>query len=190
MIRTESVWEILCYERKRLKQDMTSYDVALQNLFIGQTVFARYNNRMYRINRINYDQTPYSEFTLADGNVTSLKGYFEKLCNFVIREDHQPILVSEVKAKQAGEASMVVYLIPELVYRTGLTSEMRHDFRCMKELSAYIRLDPQSRSQTTTRLLEKIIGNEWDIVLNKDLDFPSRELEAGRLYGADPQGYA
>ncbi|CAJ0608303.1 unnamed protein product [Cylicocyclus nassatus] len=199
MIRTESVWEIMCRERSRPNQDLNSYEVTLQNLLYGETVFARYNNRMYRINHIDYEMTPYSEFTLADGNVTSLKAYFEKQYNLVIREGNQPILVSEVKAKLPGEAPMEVYLLPELVYPTGLTTEMRHDFRCMKELSAYTRLDPERRSETTKRLLDKITGNErcvalmrtWGIVLNNDLvSFHSRELSPERLYGAADQGYA
>lgn len=100
--------------------------------------------------------------------------------------------VSEGKAKAPGEAPRNAYLLPELCYPTGLTDAMRKDFKHMKELSQYTRLDPEKRRQSTERLLNTIHGNErccallerWGIHLDRQLvSFQSRELEAEKVSG-------
>ncbi|KHJ97507.1 hypothetical protein OESDEN_02511 [Oesophagostomum dentatum] len=78
------------------------------------------------------------------------------------------------------------YLLPELVYPTGLTDSMRRDNRQMKELSKYTRLDPEKRRVKIEILLRKIYSSaecisllqNWGISLQNELiSFKSRELE-------------
>ncbi|KAK6732202.1 hypothetical protein RB195_016529 [Necator americanus] len=198
MIRTQSVWQIMCFERDRVRGDKSRFQAVLEECLVGETVFAKYNNKMYRITSINYDMSPESTFTLADGTTTTLKGYFLKQYDLTVTENKQPVLISQGKPRQPGEAPQMAYLLPELVYPTGLTDSMRRDFRHMRELSNHTRLDPEKRRRTTERLIEKILANErcrmlmrnWGISLhNKLVTFESRELEPEKLFGYNRDGY-
>ncbi|KAK6059057.1 PAZ domain protein [Cooperia oncophora] len=144
------------YELKRVKDNIERFHINMEGLLVGETVFARYNNKMYRVAGIDYSMTPDSTFTMNNGSETTLKNYFEKQYNLVIRAARQPVLVSEGKVKQPNGAPQYAYLLPELCYPTGLTDAMRKDFRHMRELSRHTRLDPEKRRQTTEKLLTMI----------------------------------
>ncbi|XGW10333.1 hypothetical protein V3C99_012093 [Haemonchus contortus] len=198
MIRTESVWDVMNYELDLVNRDIEKFQSKMEGLFIGETVFARYNNKMYRVAGIDYNMTPDSTFTLNNGSLTTLKNYFEKQYSLIIRAHRQPVLVSEGKIKQPNGAPQYAYLLPELCYPTGLTDAMRKDFRHMRELSKHTRLDPEKRRQTTERLLSMIHHNDkccallerWGIHLDRRLvSFKSRELNPERLFGLHPEGY-
>ncbi|VDM67541.1 unnamed protein product [Strongylus vulgaris] len=94
MIRTESVWEIMCAEDLRARHDRARFQAAMEEIIVGQTVFARYNNKMYRITSISYDMTPQSTFARTDGTVTTLSEYFEKQYDLSVLVDTQPVLVN------------------------------------------------------------------------------------------------
>ncbi|ETN70491.1 piwi domain protein [Necator americanus] len=143
MIRTQSVWQIMCFERDRVRGDKSRFQAVLEECLVGETI-------------------------------------------------------SQGKPRQPGEAPQMAYLLPELVYPTGLTDSMRRDFRHMRELSNHTRLDPEKRRRTTERLIEKILANErcrmlmrnWGISLhNKLVTFESRELEPEKLFGYNRDGY-
>lgn len=63
-----------------------------------------------------------------------------------IKDLKQPLLVSNLKEKdiRGGQADKII-LVPELCRATGLTEDMRTNFRTMKELSNYTRVGPASR---------------------------------------------
>ncbi|KHJ96221.1 PAZ domain protein [Oesophagostomum dentatum] len=153
---------------------------------------------MHRITGIDYKMNALSTFTLSDGTPTTLRNYFERQYNLKLTTDEQPVLISEGKPKQPGEAPQQTYLLPELVYPTGLTDSMRRDNRQMKELSKYTRLDPEKRRVKIDVLLRKIHANAecvsllqgWGISLHNELiSFKSRELEPEPLYGNRRDGY-
>ncbi|WKX94696.1 hypothetical protein Q1695_011735 [Nippostrongylus brasiliensis] len=198
LIRTDSVWEVMRYEMNRVRGDMNKFYSAMEDVLVGQTVFARYNNKMYRILEIRYDMSPESRFTLANGNDTSLRDYFEAQYNLTIRASDQPVLVSEGRVRQPGDSPQRIYLLPELCFPTGLTDTMRKDFRHMKELSQHTRLDPERRRRSTEALLIKVHNSDkccallekWGICLDRRLvSFRSRELEPEKLYGTSPNPY-
>lgn len=66
--------------------------------------------------------------------------------NKTIIDLKQPLLVSNLKEKdiRGGQADKII-LVPELCRATGLTEDMRTNFRTMKELSTYTRVGPASR---------------------------------------------
>ncbi|KJH43427.1 piwi domain protein [Dictyocaulus viviparus] len=215
MIRTQSVWELMNNVYRHVEYNLERFHAKIEELLVGETVFARYNNKMYRVTSINYEMSPGATFTLCDGSVTTLKEYFEKNYNLSVTQMKQPVLVrsiiqsfflnymlifqiSEGKVKQPGEAPHCAYLLPELCFPTGLTESMRKDFRHMRELSQHTRLDPEKRRITTENLLERIHKNErclvllqkWGIELEEKLiSFQSRELEPEKLIGIRPHGY-
>lgn len=110
------------------------------------------NNRTYRIDDILFDKSPRDTFDSADGREISYIDYYkvqlihiENDC-FVpmwcllfisfqkygktIKDLNQPLLVSHLKEKdvRAGQKKDI-FLIPELCRATGLTDDMRSNFR-------------------------------------------------------------
>ena len=49
-----------------------------------------------------------------------------------------------------------ILLIPELCHMTGLTDEMRSDFRVMKDLAVHTRVGPAQRVDTLSRFMEDL----------------------------------
>lgn len=73
--------------------------------------------------------------------------YFQKY-NITINDLGQPLLISRSKPRdiRAGMPELV-YLIPELCRQTGLTDEMRANFRLMKALDVHTKIGPDVRIQ-------------------------------------------
>ena len=53
----------------------------------------------------------------------------------------------------------LVMLVPELCYMTGLTDEMRSDFRIMKEVAQHTRIAPTVRQECLVKFVRNIQGN-------------------------------
>ena len=49
-----------------------------------------------------------------------------------------------------------ILLIPELCHMTGLTDEMRSDFRVMKDLAVHTRVGPKERIETMQKFVAQI----------------------------------
>lgn len=62
----------------------------------------------------------------------------------------------EGKPKQPHEPPQRTYLVPELCTPTGLTDDMRKDFRLMRALSHHTRLDPMKRAMSTKELINRL----------------------------------
>jgi aubergine-like protein len=74
----------------------------------------------------------------------------------------QPLLLNRPKtkakrdgAKESTENDMVC-LIPELCCMTGLTDEIRKDFRIMKEMAVHTRVAPTQRYESLKMFIENI----------------------------------
>ncbi|XP_064631456.1 piwi-like protein 1 [Lineus longissimus] len=127
-----------------IKQDNRFQDKCVKEI-VGQIVLTRYNNRTYRVDDIQWGQTPKSTFETRNGPV-SFVDYYAKAHNADIKELGQPLLVSKLKAKdrRAGQTDDIL-LVPELCYMTGLSDQMVRDFRVMKDIAQHTRVDPTSR---------------------------------------------
>lgn len=75
--------------------------------------------------------------------VTVLQKY-----NIRIQDAGQPLLISRSKARdiRAGMPELV-FLVPELCRQTGLTDEMRANFKLMKALDVHTKIGPDIRIQ-------------------------------------------
>ena len=73
--------------------------------------------------------------------------YYETQYGVKIKDKDQPLLVNRPKAKGISEAATdrIIKLIPETCIMTGLTDAMRADFKVMKEVGAFTRLNPAQR---------------------------------------------
>ena len=101
--------------------------VAINNYFEShRTVLAKYGNlRTYKINLINYDKNPKNtSINIKDihGNINSvsLTNYYRNQYGVIIKDETQPLI--EVERLKKGETSETetIYLVPELVFLTGL----------------------------------------------------------------------
>ena len=71
----------------------------------------------------------------------------------------------------------MVCLVPELCVLTGLTDEMRKDFRVMKELATHTRLAPTERHQSLKEFIDNIrntpnaikLITDWGLELDQDI---------------------
>ncbi|NXF07779.1 PIWL1 protein, partial [Smithornis capensis] len=122
---------------------------------IGIVVLTRYNNRTYKIDDIDWDNSPMGTFRKSDGSEISYMEYYKKQYNIDISDPKQPVLISQLRRNRGNMQGSVV-LIPELCSLTGLTDKMRSDFHMMKDLAVHTRLQPEQRQREVGRLLDYI----------------------------------
>ncbi len=120
----------------------------------GLTVVTRYNNKTYRVEKVDFSLTPESTFTKGDEEI-SFKAYYESRYKETITDMAQPMLI-HVDRKTGNQ----VCLIPELCCLTGLTDNMRSDFRLMKDLSIITHTDAQRKVAECKNLFEVFNSNE------------------------------
>lgn len=77
--------------------------------------------------------------------------------NKEIRHKNQPLLISKSKSKEmrAGLPESV-YLVPELCRLTGLTDEMRQNYRLMSALAEHTRVGPSQRMSKLLNFSERL----------------------------------
>ena len=118
----------------------------MRKALLGESIITKYNNRTYKIDGIDFDDSPKSEFTLADGRKTSFVDYYKNQYGITIKDINQPLLINRPKIKGISEtAERIIKLVPELCFMTGLTDAMRSDFKIMKEVGAITRMTPPQR---------------------------------------------
>ncbi|XP_077999596.1 piwi-like protein 2 [Glandiceps talaboti] len=145
---------------------------------VGNIVLTRYNNKTYRIDDIAWDKNPLSKFNYGhQGEEMTFVDYYMKAYNKEIQDLEQPLLISRPKRRnQDGEAE-VICLIPELSNLTGLTDEMRQDFRVMKDIASHTRISPTERVRSMRKFMENIESSpeatnelaKWGLELDMDI---------------------
>ena len=82
----------------------------------------------------------------------------------------------KTKSESPTQQQEMVCLVPELCVITGLTDEMRKDFRVMKELAVHTRLAPPERHVSLGTFIESIVSTpsahklitDWGLELDDD----------------------
>lgn len=183
VLRTDTVYDLLMECQKEARQNLRK---EFQQRCIGSIVLTGYNQKTYRIDDIDFNQTPDSRFRKRDGTEISYRQYFEERYRVRIRTSEQPMLISKSKPREirAGMPELVL-LVPELCIMTGLTDRQRENFHLMKALGEHTRVGPQGRMeqlrafsqrlQRCPRAVEEI--KRWDLQLAQDLiEFQGRVL--------------
>ena len=126
-----------------------------EKALLGCSVITRYNNKSYKIDGIEFSESPKTEFTLASGAKTSFYDYYKNQYGVEISDMGQPLLIHRPKIKGISEATAerIVKLVPELCFMTGMTDAMRADFKIMKEVGAFTRLNPAQRQVNQTFII-------------------------------------
>ncbi|XP_044744657.1 piwi-like protein Siwi isoform X2 [Coccinella septempunctata] len=140
----------------------------------GSVVLTYYNNKTYRIDDVDDENTPLSQFTKKDGTRISYKQYYYERYKIQIQVDNQPLLVSKTQARErrAGLPEVVI-LVPELCQLTGLTEEQRQNFQLMSALATKTRIPPGPRQQKLVHFAKRLTNSQeamaeikkWDLKL-------------------------
>ncbi|KAK9506113.1 hypothetical protein O3M35_008106 [Rhynocoris fuscipes] len=157
VLRTQTVHELmldLMSARRDIWQD------EFLKLIIGQTVLTRYNNKIYRVDDVAFDESASDSFEKRDGTKITYAEYYKHHYAIKIKDLRQPLLKSRVKGKIKGkEENTLVNLIPELCYLTGLTDTMRADMRVMKDIAQCTRISPNQRQYALNEFIKNVRTN-------------------------------
>ncbi|KAF2880626.1 hypothetical protein ILUMI_25545 [Ignelater luminosus] len=186
VMRTQNVYDVLIdlqsMAKERVKENAGK-------ALLGTTVLTRYNNKNYRIDDILWNNNPEQTFQAHDGREISYVQYYKTQYGIDIKDTKQPLLLNRQSKKVSGSAEKVdrmICLIPELCYLTGLTDEMRSDFKVMKDVAMYTRVTPNQRMCALKNYLNNIektpkakeVLNDWGLKLeNATVDLLARVLD-------------
>lgn len=186
VLRTQSVLELFREYHSTYKQRFK--EVAQANI-IGSSVLTRYNNKNYTIDDIVWDASPKDTFKTYDDREISYIEYYKKQHNIEIHDLNQPLLLNKQTIRQVGTLEKVdrfICLIPEICYMTGLTDEMRSDFKVMKDVAQYTRVTPNQRMNSLRKYLENVANSadaqkilkDWGLELDSaTIDLQARVLD-------------
>lgn len=112
---------------------MNSYKQNVQKALIGAVILTRYNNRTYRIDDIDFENSPSTSFETKDGKKYTYADYYKNQYDITLKDMKQPLLISrkEVRVSATEKKELVIALIPEISFMTGLTDDHRKDFKVM-----------------------------------------------------------
>lgn len=118
----------------------------------GMIVMAKYGNfKCYRIERVLLNENPLSSFNTKGGTMKYTE-YYKNKYNITIKNQRQPLLLASAEKNQTDNPK----LVPELCVLTGISEEMRRDFRAMNDIANYTRLQPADRLRVATGLAERM----------------------------------
>lgn len=186
VLRTETVLQLM---KTTVQKNPSGFQDECTRSLVGTIVLTRYNNKTYRIDDILWAKTPQHTFKTSSGSELSFVDYYSNAYHKEISDLEQPLLLHRPKKKQlpggkVPEKSEAICLIPEFCYLTGLTDELRQDFRVMKDLASHTRVTPEQRVATMRKFINAVNGNpeakkELD---NWGLSFADNTIEIdGRL---------
>ncbi|XP_059471932.1 piwi-like protein Ago3 [Neocloeon triangulifer] len=195
VLRTQTVLELM-YEVSMKARER--FQTEMKNMLLGACVLTRYNNRLYRIDDIDFSLNPTCTFDRYNGGSISFKEYYLKHYNLEIKDLSQPMLMSRIKKKQKGMETLeqIVVLVPELCFMTGLTDEMRNDFKIMKDIAVYTRVTPNQRHYALRQFVNSVRGNanaaamlaSWGLELDsKTVELQGRVVDRERIILGDAE---
>nr|AZG02837.1 RNA-binding protein PiwiB [Platynereis dumerilii] len=180
LLRTETVYNLICdvTNKRRGGADMKT---EIARAVIGQSVLTRYNNKTYRIDDIDWSQTPASTFSKDDKTQISYMEYYKVQYGKTIEDPNQPLLIHRPKEKDRrmarGKLPEVIALIPELCNLTGLSDDMKSNFSVMKDVGSHTRLTPPQRRISLHKFISDILNSQearkelevWGLQMENDL---------------------
>jgi len=148
------------------------------------TVVTRYNQKTYKIDRVDFAQSPSTSFD-KNGTPTSYADYYKTRYNEAIKDLNQPLLIN--KDRRTGNE---VALIPELCQLTGLTDAMRANFNLMKDLAQIVHTNAEAKIKEIKNLMAHFKSNAkcvekqklWHLQFNENpQELRGFKYEAGNL---------
>lgn len=173
VLRSITAREVLFDVYNAYPQD---YKAKALHAVVGAVVMTRYNYRTYRVDDIAWDQKPTSTFLFHNDEMISYVEYYKRIYNIEIQDYDQPLLLHRDRPRKnapESEDPRLVCLVPELCTMTGLTDELRSDFRVMKDIAAHTRVSPSQRQQSLVKYVKNVkacaaavkVLDEWGVTL-------------------------
>lgn len=189
LMQQENVREYMW--RNRSRRDFRN---AIRADLTGKLVITRYNKIVYRIEDINFDLNPNSEFEDRRGGRISYARYYQERYNITIRDLDQPLLLAvqnnrRGRDQESGERRDC-FLVPEICNITGLTDDQRNDRQLKMALIQASQIDPRDRVRQLRDFLRMFHGNDavrstlnqWRYQYGDDLtEITARNMPAQRI---------
>jgi aubergine-like protein len=182
VIREQSLWEEVLKYRQQNQPDEDIIDSVIK----GRSVMTIYGNqRIYRVDEVLRNGRVTDPF--PDPTYKNFADYFENRYKLKIRfrdqfmlVHHKTIVDKDAKGNVVSRRIEKVVLIPELVRATGLTDEMRSDFRIMKDIGVHTILNPENRFQEITGVIKRLNKSKPN-GFNFQINSSSNEISALQL---------
>uniref|UniRef100_A0A1A9WEW9 Piwi domain-containing protein n=1 Tax=Glossina brevipalpis TaxID=37001 RepID=A0A1A9WEW9_9MUSC len=177
------------------KSNPQSVQEMAKKALLGSIVITRYNNKTYRIDDICFDRSPQSTFSVKGFTVNFLD-YYRQNYNITIRDKNQPLIIcikKQRKSQSPQTEDLILCLIPELCYLTGLRDEIRSDQRLMREIATFTRVTPNQRVESLKKFYTNIsqspesckILSDWGLSLVPSYEeISARQFEEEKIYFA------
>jgi hypothetical protein len=92
VLRIETCFDVMSTEHNRTKGGPTFHSECVKQI-VGQIVLTRYNNNTYRVDDIDWNQSPKSTFPLRSGGEMSYVEYYKNHYGIEIKDHDQPLLL-------------------------------------------------------------------------------------------------
>ncbi|XP_035708527.1 piwi-like protein Siwi isoform X2 [Folsomia candida] len=134
-----------------------NYRHDIKEELVGSIVMTHYNRKTYRVDDIDWDNSPGATFDMKDHGTVTFADYFAKKYGLRCTDMRQPMLVSRPKKRDfhRGQTGPVL-LVPEFCQMTGLTDEMRSNFQLMKSLTGYLHVSPDRRVDAVKKFMARL----------------------------------
>lgn len=192
VLRNDNAYTIMQDVKKKMGSSTSGLKSAMEKALTGSIVMTEYNRcTTYRVDEIDMSKSPKSTFTTSSGEVSFID-YYKKAYDINIKDKDQPMLVHRMRRKEAQdtEEEKILLLVPELCRMTGLTDQMRADFRVMKDVAVHTRVSPDTRQKALISFLRNVHSNseavdlldQWGLVLDKEpIRMDGRTLDSEKL---------
>uniref|UniRef100_A0A182SST8 Piwi n=1 Tax=Anopheles maculatus TaxID=74869 RepID=A0A182SST8_9DIPT len=179
VLRTDTCYKML----QNMQRQPGSFKDNFRRLVIGAHVMSVYNQKMYKICDVDFSVSPSSSFGTKDGSSITFMDYYRKQYNITIRDPNQPLLVVSLPSERIS--SSPILLVPELCRLTGITDDMRRDFRLMCTLADHAHVLPDKRIEQLESFNERLqnapasreVFQLWKTELERQLiEVPARIL--------------
>ena len=139
-----------------------------------RTVLAKYGNyRTYKISNINFDKTPSNtSITIKDinGNEATLNlvNYYNKQYGIKIKDENQALIEVKRLKKGTDNEEEIIYLIPELVYLTGVEdSNFGKDKSTRNRITSKTKMNPVMKINAIKSINDLINSDVKKVYKNK-----------------------
>jgi len=155
VLRTQTAYQLI---KDVVAQKPADMQGSVLKALLGAVVLTRYNNKCYKVDDIDWEMTPGSKFVDHNGEEKSFVDYYKKHYGIEIKDSKQPMLINRAKKKTTEEADVakLIALVPELCNLTGLTDQMKNDFRVMKDVALFTRVTPHQRQLALKKFLKNV----------------------------------
>ena len=130
IIRQKNYWQEFLSQKIKGKKKAAEY-------FIGKSGMCVYNHKIVRIDDVDFTKKISSAFPNKD--YKDYSDYFKKNYNIELKYKNQFLLVNKKRTKKMLNGKVfydlsITHYPPEILKPTGLTMEMKKDWRLMKDL--------------------------------------------------------